>query len=45
MFEMYSPKDVEVSSPEVYGSVSEKCARKKMVSEKHRGWLMFEIQF
>jgi len=28
-FEMYAPKDVDVSSPEVYGSVSEKYARKK----------------
>jgi len=28
LFEMYVPKDVEVSSPQVYGSVSEKLARK-----------------
>jgi len=28
---------VEVSSPEVYGIVSEKCARKNMAFEKHRG--------
>jgi len=28
-FEIYSPKDVEVSSPEVYVSVSETFARKK----------------
>jgi len=25
MFEIYAPKDVELSIPEVYGSVSEKC--------------------
>jgi len=29
VFEIYSPKDVEVSNPEVYGSVFEKFARKK----------------
>jgi len=29
VFEIYSQKDVEVISPEAYGSVSEKCARKK----------------
>jgi len=36
-FEIYSPKDVEVISPEVYGSVSGKFARKNMAFEKHRG--------
>jgi len=34
---MYAPKDVEVSSSEVYGSVSEKFARKNIAIEKHRG--------
>jgi len=29
-FAIYSPKDMEVSSPEVCGSVSEKIARKKI---------------
>jgi len=33
---MYAPKDVEVSSPEVYGSVSEKFAWYNMAFEKHR---------
>jgi len=28
VFEIYAAKDVEVSAPEVYGSVSEKFARK-----------------
>jgi len=37
LFEIYSPKDVEVSSPEIYGSVSEKFARTKMAFKKHRG--------
>jgi len=36
-FEIYSPKDVEVSSPEVYGSVSEKVARKKYGVWKTQG--------
>jgi len=36
---LYSPKDVDVSSPEVYGSVSEKFARKKYgVWKTQGGW-------
>jgi len=35
--EICAPKDVEVSSPEVYGSFSEKLARKNMEFEKRGG--------
>jgi len=37
LFEIYAPKDVEVSSSEVYGSVSEKFARKKYGVLKTQG--------
>jgi len=37
VFEIYSPTNVEVSSPEVQGSVSENVHGKNMAFEKHRG--------
>jgi len=37
VFEICSPKDVEVSSPEVCGSVSEKIGRKKYGVWKTQG--------
>jgi len=40
---MCAPKGVEVSSSEVYGSVSEKCARTKMTFEKRRGGVVTTI--